>query len=119
MKKLTRLGGIVIGIGAGIAGVLWLIKDRIVGTTPQTVDTEDAPAFRVSPSAPVSAENLEDDLSVIKGIGPVYRARLAAEGITSYAGLAAADAAGIAESIEVTEARIAEWIDQAGQLASN
>jgi len=118
MRRITKLGGYLIGIGAGAAAVVWLVKDRLLGPNTVPAGSEDAPAFRVAPDPPSSPTTANDDLSEIKGIGPVYRARLEATGITTFSRLASATAAGIASTAEVPGAKAEEWIRQAGDLAA-
>jgi predicted flap endonuclease-1-like 5' DNA nuclease len=50
---------------------------------------------------------------VIRGIGPAYSSRLADEGITTVAELAAADADEVADSIDVSEKLVSQWIERA------
>ena len=115
MKGLIKLAGLAIGAGA----VAWLMKDRLV-PAPEGPAT-DPPAFRVAPEPSAPAEDEPgpvDDLSEVKGIGPVYSGRLAEAGITTFAGLAGADAADGAEATGVTEDQAADWIAQASGLAA-
>jgi hypothetical protein len=30
MKRVTKITGIVVGVGAGVAAVVWMLRDRIV-----------------------------------------------------------------------------------------
>jgi large subunit ribosomal protein L21 len=118
MKRLGRLGGVLVAIGAAVAGALWLLKDRIAGPPPAPVIPEEAPGFRVAPAEPEAAAiAAPDDLSDVTGIGPVYMARLGEVGISTFAALAAADAAAVAEAAGVNEERAADWIAQAAGLA--
>ena len=114
MKRLTRIGGIVAGLGAGAVAALWLLKDKITGPPPAPVFPENAPAFRVAPPSDADA-----DLTTIKGIGPVYAARLTEAGIDGLAALAGADAAAVADRIDVPVARVEEWVDAARALADD
>ncbi len=121
MKKLARIGGMIVGIGAGIVAGLWLLKDKIAGPPQTTVEPEDAPKFRVAPpppETPAPAAEEPDDLTSVKGIGPVFSARLAEAGISTFAGLAAATAAAIAEKVGARESQVEDWIAQAADLAS-
>ena len=52
---------------------------------------------------------MSDDLTQIKGIGPVRAADLAAQGIETFAALAVADADFLATTMEVSPALIADW----------
>lgn len=118
MRRITKLGGYLVGIGAGVAAVVWLVKDRLLGPETVPVSPEDAPAFRVAPGPPPSPTAADDDLSDVKGIGPVYRARLQQAGITTFSGLASASTAEIASTAEVPEEKAADWVRQAGDLAA-
>jgi len=64
---------------------------------------------------PVPAARLAaaDDLAEVWGIGPVFRGRLAAAGISTFAALAASDPALVAAATGVPEERAADWIAQA------
>lgn len=119
MRRITKLGGYLVGIGAGAAAVIWLVKDRLLGPETVPVTPEDAPAFRVAPGPPpVTPETSDDDLSRVKGIGPVYRARLEQAGISTYSSLADATAAAVASAAEVSEPKAEDWVRQAGDLAA-
>lgn len=112
MRRTTKVGGVLVGIGAGIAAVLWMLRDRLVKPAVVPVTPSEAPAFRVAPPrAPARAD--ADDLTEIKGIGPVFSGRLAAAGISRFDELAALSAGRLAEVAGVPEARAVEWIDQA------
>lgn len=132
VKKLIRFAGIVAGIGAAI----WLMKDRFL-QIPEHGDGEISP-FRVPATdgngaqpgstlvAPTPTESAEatddrnadtDDLTEINGIGPVYAQRLIDLGITSFAALAAADAAEAAEHLNLTTEQVQNWIEQATDRA--
>ncbi len=140
MRKLLRF----IGLVAGLAGVAWMVKDKLV-PAPQT-PVSHPPAFRSSsppaqldrppadrpdsapsgrgttgppssvPEQPSPPATGGDDLTSIKGIGPVYAGRLNGLGITTFAALAAADAAELAEQLDVAESQTTDWIEQAGAL---
>ena len=116
MRKLIKLVGLAVGAGA----VAYLMKGRLV-PVPEG-PTEEPPTSRVAPAAqPGDAPGDPhdgDDLTEVKGIGPVYAERLAQSGITTFAGLAATDAAVVAEAAGVTEDRAADWTSHAAQLAS-
>jgi large subunit ribosomal protein L21 len=117
MKRCARNLGFLILIGAGFALVLWLLRDKIAGPAPAPVSPADAPKFRVPPAEAPSGDSA-DDLCEINGIGPVYCARLIEAGISTFAALAAADAAAIAARIDTAESRVTEWISQARDLAA-
>jgi predicted flap endonuclease-1-like 5' DNA nuclease len=77
--------------------------------TPR-VPAEPPPHFRNTPPPP---DSTPDDLTLIKGIGPVYANRLGDAGIDTFAGLAAADADGIASATGVAPQVASGWIEQA------
>ncbi len=123
MKRFIRR---LLFLGA-VAGVVWWVRDRIV--PPPQLPVGSPPQFR--PAAPSSAGPAAtmpppqtevptpsggDDLARVKGIGPVYRSRLEAEGITSFAALAAADPDVVAAAIDVAQSRVEDWQEQARSL---
>lgn len=127
MKRYVRLSSVAAAVVGGIVAVLWVVKDRFTGPAPQPVTTDEAPKFRVpppppskpseaKPAAPKAEPKSADDLSQIKGIGPVYQARLSGSDITTFADLGAADAVELAEQIEVPVSRIQDWIDKARRI---
>ena len=120
MKRIARIGGVIAGLGAGVVAALWLLKDKIAGPPPAPVASSDVPRFRVAPAPPVpepagapAPDEPADELTDIRGIGPVYAARLAEIGITSFAGLAAAAAEDVAERIDAAPSQVEDWIGQA------
>ena len=89
-----------------------------IGVKPEP--PADPPHFRTThpngeAMAPTDAARaaLPDDLTEIVGIGPVYAQRLRDQGIVSFSELARADAAALAEDIDVSADQVAEWVDQA------
>lgn len=83
------------------------------GTTSQPA-TASAPAPTSSPVPGAPA----DDLTTIKGIGPVYARGLKELGITTYAQLAAATAEQVTAGMDVRgTANVDSWIAQARDLA--
>ncbi|MEF8818725.1 MAG: helix-hairpin-helix domain-containing protein [Haloferacaceae archaeon] len=54
-----------------------------------------------------------EPVETVRGIGPAYAERLAAASVETVDDLAAADAADLAERIEVAESRVDRWIDRA------
>ena len=114
MKKVFRF----IGVLAGLATVIWVMRDRFISLAlPREPEP---PAFRVAPHAPPVEEPAprKDDLTIIKGIGPVYAARLVNAGVTSLAKLGKANAGAVAASIDVPEGRVGDWIKEAAFLNS-
>ena len=92
-----------------------------VMTTLPAAPVAAPPAPAVSPKPPKAAKAATpakpvtpDDLTAIKGIGPVFAKRLNEAGITTFAGLAAASADQLQEMTKATAtAKPEEWIAQA------
>lgn len=63
--------------------------------------------------AGAAAESVE----TITGIGPAYAGRLEGIGIETVGELAAADAAEVAEGIDVSETRVSDWIERANDAS--
>ena len=82
-------------------------EGETTGEHEATVDIEDAEGEEAEAEA--DAESVE----VIKGIGPAYAERLANAGVHSVADLAAADAADLADAIDLSETRVGRWIERA------
>lgn len=108
MKRLFRFFSFVGGVGA----VVWLLRDRLVSVT--TSREPEPPRF--APEPPSGSPVEQDDLTQIKGIGPTYTDRLNALGITTFGHLASSDAADLGSRINVSESRVAIWIELASQL---
>ena len=108
LRNLLRVAGIAIGVGAAV----WAMRDKLL-PAPNVPD-EPPPRFRTGPEEPVAADG--DDLTVIKGIGPVYASRLVQAGIITFAELAKAAAPGVATAAGVSEGIAAAWIEQASAL---
>ena len=64
-----------------------------------------------------AVENLADDLTVIKGIGPKKAEQLQAAGIHTFAALARTSPQELAEIGSVSEETAAEWIAEAKELS--
>jgi predicted flap endonuclease-1-like 5' DNA nuclease len=115
MRRPLKVGGAIVALGAGFAAVLWMLRDRLVAPGASPVSAGDAPAFRVAPP-PAPDRSDAEDLSQIRGIGPVFKGRLAAAGIARFEEVAATPAARLAEIAGVSESKAAEWITQAKRL---
>lgn len=108
LKQVLRVGGVVIGLGAAV----WALRDKLL-PAPGIPD-EPPPRFRTNVPSPVVAD---DDLTKVKGIGPVYAERLVEAGITSFAELAKADVAAVAGTAGVSESTAGSWLEQAASHA--
>lgn len=105
MAKIFRIAAIM----AAVATIIWLTRERLL-PTPH-VPHEPAPPYRSTPPPP--PESALDDLTAIKGVGPVYAAKLTAMGLTTYRGLAETDAQTVADTLGVSLAAVTDWISQA------
>jgi predicted flap endonuclease-1-like 5' DNA nuclease len=109
IKNLLRAAGIALGVGAAI----WAMRDKLL-PAPHVPD-EPPPRFRTGPEQPVPAA-ASNDLTEIKGIGPVYASRLAAAGIATFAGLGGATPSAVAATAGVSESIAEAWISQASSM---
>jgi len=112
VKRLLRFL-IVLAVLAAIAAVVSRLRERSAAT-PEAGLPGVEPR---SSAAPAGAPDEPDDLTRVWGIGPVYCARLADAGLTTFAGLAAADPAAVVEATGIPPNRAADWIAQAAALA--
>ncbi len=113
MLAMKRFGKLL-SVAAGLAALVWAMRDRFVSIAAPR--EPEPPAFRVVPPPTVPDEPGGDDLTRVKGIGPVYADRLRSGGIGSLAELAAADPETVAEAADVTPERAADWVSQASTL---
>ena len=104
-----RLGGLV----ALAVAIVWLTREHLL-PTPQ-VPHEPPPHYRSTPPPP---ESPPDDLTAIKGIGPVYAARLGSIGINTFHQLAGADSRSVADTLNLPFAAVSDWISQAADHTS-
>ena len=113
MKKYLRFA---LFLGAW-AAITWIYRDRLL----RIARPEAASVPKIRPAAPAKPKQAlapaPDDLTEIKGIGPVYQSRLADAGITTFSELAAAESGEVAGTIDATESMIDDWIDQARNCA--
>ncbi len=119
MKKLVR----IILILAVWATVTWIFREKLL-PIPRP-DPNPPPHFRDEAATPAppsiapaesDASDETEDLTEVRGIGPVYQHRLAEMGVTTLAELATGDPAAIADHVEVSETQVREWMDQARDL---
>lgn len=98
---------------AVVATIVWLTREHLL-PTPH-VAHEPPPHYRSTPPPP---ETSSDDLTAIKGIGPVYAARLDEAGVRSFRALAEADASALADSLGISVDNAAAWIAQANDYTA-
>lgn len=99
LKNLIRFGGALVGLGAAI----WAMSDRLL-PSPEVHD-EPPPLFR-TPTQP-------DDLTQIKGIGPVKAGKLNEAGIDTFADLAAMPTDDLATVAETSVTTATRWSEDA------
>ena len=95
LKNLIRIGGALAGLGAAI----WAMSDRLL-PSPEIHD-EPPPLFRIPPQP--------DDLTDIKGIGPVKAGQLNDAGIDTFADLAAMPTDELAAVAETSVPTATRW----------
>ena len=110
--------------GAIAAGVDIGAAENPVETALEVDMVEAAPAKEApapAKGAPAKEEAAKaDDISLIDGIGPVFKKKLEGEGITTYAGIVALDEAAITALDEKLDLKgkvvSGEWVEQAKEL---
>jgi large subunit ribosomal protein L21 len=84
-------------------------KERAPGATQQSAGREPE----------VAQQEVSDDLTAIKGIGPAVQEKLRALGIATFSDLARADPKALTERLKgaqpISEARVRSWIEAARQ----
>ena len=105
-KTFLRIAGVVAGLGAAA----WALRDRLLPAP--AIPEGPPPQFRTSP--PARAE--PQDLTEVKGIGPVYAERLVAAGYDSFATLVAAGADAVGDAARVSSETAAKWVKSAADL---
>ena len=120
MRRLPRSLRLAFWLAAlaGVAAAAARLQQRLAA--PPRLGAAPPPEPEASPPTPAStappappAPSARQDLAEIRGIGPVYRDRLAKAGITRFAALAAARPETVAAATGVPEERAADWIAQA------
>ena len=103
-KRLIRFVGLV----AVASAIVWLTREHLL-PTPH-VSHEPPPHYRSTPPPPQTAA---DDLTEIKGIGPVYATRLKDMGIHSFRGLSELAPSTITDTVGVSLRVATDWVNQA------
>ena len=104
MRRLIK----AIGFIAGVAAVVWMVRERLVTLT--VAREPEPPVFRTPQSD-------ADDLTEVKGIGPTYAERLNGGGIRTFSHLAMTSASRVADLAGVSVSRAEAWIGDAGEIA--
>ena len=102
ISKIFRLAVIT----AALCVIVWLTREHLL-PTPH-VSHEPPPHYRSTPPPPEP-----DDLTAVKGIGPVYANKLHATGVTTFRALAEANPQVLAEELGVAADMVSGWIGQA------
>lgn len=114
MKKILK----VISVGAGIAVATWALRDRLV-RIPEPVDTKH-PQFRTghTPAHDAGADDGADidDLTSIRGVGPVYARRLVESGIASFSEFFKTASGSLEEITGASSDKVNNWLEQADSL---
>ena len=115
MKRFICLLILLLGVAAAAVIVSRLREQPAAlpsAVPPEEGEAEPAGGTETPDPAPA------DDLAEVWGIGPVFRARLAEAGITTFAQLAATDPEAVMAATGVPPARAAAWIAQAAERAA-
>ena len=108
MKRIIRL----LTLAGAVVGAVWYARQQSASEpTPADGRWEARPPLRAVPD-PAPPSPAADDLTEIKGIGPVYAEQLASLGIRSFSDLAAADPERLAASFD-RRAAVSAWIEEA------
>lgn len=108
-RNLVRVAGVVVGLGAAV----WALRDRLL-PAPE-VHSEPPPRFRTVDSS--TDDVIEtDDLTAIRGIGPVTAAKLAENDIRSFKALADMTPESLADAAGTTSEAAGAWIESAADL---
>lgn len=112
MKRLLRF----LTMAGAVAGAVWYARQQGQPVPSEGEWKARPPELKAVPDpTPPQGSTKPDDLTKIKGIGPVSARELEAIGITTFAELAAADPATVAEQFD-SRANVTDWIAQANQL---
>lgn len=131
MKRFVKVLGIIGAIGA----IVWAMRDRFISLT--VPKEPEPPAFRNPPPPPAGTSAAEapppqnsadvspteigepDDLTAVKGIGPVFAERLSASGITTFAELAETSEERLAEVLGSRLGNVGAILEDARRLAGS
>lgn len=108
-----------IAAAAGIGWLIWLWRKQIEVTPKPLYISGRTAAYPMTDEIPKEPGKVEDDLSLIQGIGPAYARRLNDAGITSFSQLAEADPESLIEITGVSRWDPKDWKVQARDLAAS
>ena len=105
--------------GVDIGAAAHPVETALVEPVAAPEPVAETPAVE-APVAEVAAAPTADDISLIDGVGPTYKAKLESAGITSFKQIADLDEKAIAELDEKLELKgkivAGEWVEQAKEL---
>lgn len=120
MSLLTRIKSLL-----GLDGSAEWDPEQPAAVTVEHEPDEEEAEPSMPESEPVEEEDTDrgsdadgDPVRVITGIGPTYAERLDEAGISTVPDLAAADASALADTTDISEARVSNWIEAAKERAS-
>ncbi len=111
MKKFLHL----LTLAGAVAAVVWYSRQQAEPVPAEGESQGRPPELKAVPEQTPTPQSNADDLTKIKGIGPVSANTLEEIGITTFASLAAADPATVAAQFD-SRADVNDWIAQAKQL---
>jgi hypothetical protein len=76
------------------------------------------PSVQVRSETAAESDMARDDLTEVKGVGPVFERRLQAAGISSIRQLAECDIAAVASALDVSHGRAEAIVQEAGRAIS-
>ena len=110
MKRVIQLAIIVAAAKVAYEVVR---RQNAAAPLPAGAPYEPAPVpVPVARAGPVDIET-SDDLTAIRGIGPIFAQRLADLGLSNFSALGGADADNVARQLGVSVAVFTAWQDQA------
>jgi predicted flap endonuclease-1-like 5' DNA nuclease len=127
MSKFVRaFGYFSLGLGISLIIGYWLkqeeLRSRRLASQPPAGRNEIDDHIVLSNKTLDAADDLSDDLTRIRGIGPKIAEALAAIGITRYRQLALAQADDLLERLQevrgINSDKVTDWIKQAAELIS-
>ena len=113
---MKRVLGFLTLAGA-VAGAVWYARQQTEPIPAEGDWRGRPPELKAVPDPAVGSSSAADDLTEIKGIGPVSAKELETIGITTFAALATADQAVVAARFD-SRANVPDWIAQAQELNS-
>jgi len=115
VKRFLCFVILLLGVAAAVV-IAARLRERPAVLPAAGLPEEDEEEQAGGEKAPAPAE--PEDLAEVRGIGPVYRSRLAQIGVATFAQLADADPDAVVAATGVLPSRAADWIAQAAGRAA-